>query len=141
VFEDYHLQVGEIIADTEVRKGPVLREQRLDETEIGQAKPPPISELWSTSNAEPASTDLAVDLGSPPLEVIDQEIFESIHNPGKQLLAGWRDAVAADRWEPNSVASCGLHHSRVRVIRDCGMADRREAPQYYPLVQPAGGSR
>jgi hypothetical protein len=27
----------------------------------------------------------------------------------------------------------------VRVIRDYGMTDRREAPQYYPAVVSAGG--
>src|SRR5438105_11326121 len=37
VFKDYHLRVGEIIADT-APSSVRLREQRLDETEIGKAK-------------------------------------------------------------------------------------------------------
>src|ERR1700692_3131491 len=38
VFQDYHLRVGEIVADTAPPAGASLVEQRLDETEIGQAK-------------------------------------------------------------------------------------------------------
>jgi hypothetical protein len=29
----------------------------------------------------------------------------------------------------------GARFRRVRVVRDYGMFDRREAPQYYPLVK------
>jgi heme-degrading monooxygenase HmoA len=38
VFEDYHLRVGEITADTGPPKGIAVREQRFDATEIGKAK-------------------------------------------------------------------------------------------------------
>jgi hypothetical protein len=31
----------------------------------------------------------------------------------------------------------GLRHRQVRVVRDYGMRDRREAPQYYPEVARA----
>ena len=34
---DYHLRVGQITQDTDVPAGQTLREQRLDETEIGEA--------------------------------------------------------------------------------------------------------
>jgi heme-degrading monooxygenase HmoA len=142
VFEDYHLRVGEITADTQIPERQVLREQRLDGTEISQAKVATITELSPASGGKPASTDLAADLKLPALGVVDQEVFESIYNPGKLLLlAGWRDAAAADRWEPHAIVSGGSRHRRIRVIRDYGMADRREAPQYYPPVQTAGGSR
>ena len=33
---DYHLRVGQITADTRIPEGHTLREQRLDETEIGE---------------------------------------------------------------------------------------------------------
>jgi hypothetical protein len=36
------------------------------------------------------------------------------------------------------VAHGTLRHRRVRIIRDYGMADRREAPQYYPPVEGEG---
>jgi heme-degrading monooxygenase HmoA len=38
VFQDYHLRVGEIVADTAPPAGATIVEQRLDETEIGRAK-------------------------------------------------------------------------------------------------------
>jgi hypothetical protein len=51
------------------------------------------------------------------------------------LLVSWHDAAAADAWQPSAPA----RHRRVRVIRDYGMADRREAPQFYPDVAHRGG--
>src|SRR3954447_17513689 len=45
VFADYHLRVGEIVADTHVPEGATLREQRFDETRIATAKTVAISEL------------------------------------------------------------------------------------------------
>ena len=68
--------------------------------------------------------------------VHDSELYESITTPGKLLLlVSWRDAAAADAWQPPAPA----RHRRVRVIRDYGMADRREAPQFYPDVARRGG--
>ncbi len=143
VFTDYHLRVGEIAADTQIPEGHTLAQQRLDETAIAEAKAATISELSPASGKEPASTDLAADLGLPPpgsLGLVDREVFESISNPGKLLLlATWQDATAADRWQPTAVAAGRLRQRRVRIIRDYGMLDRREAPQYYPPVPQASG--
>src|SRR6202789_3352350 len=36
ILQDYHLRVGQITKDTEVPKGMELKEQRLDETEVGE---------------------------------------------------------------------------------------------------------
>jgi heme-degrading monooxygenase HmoA len=143
VFEDYHLRVGEITADTEVPKGQTLREQRLDETETGGGKVATISELSPLAGEKPASTDLASNLGLPKTScdgIVDQEVFESIYNPGKLLLlVSWKDAAPAERWKPKWVGAGELRHRRVRIIRDYGMTDRREAPQYYPPVPAADG--
>lgn len=143
VFADYRLRVGEIAADTQIPEGHILAQQRLDETAIAEAKAATISELSPASGEEPASTDLAADLGQPTpgsLGLVDREVFKSIYNPGKLLLlATWQDATAADRWQPTAVAGGRLRHRRVRIIRDYGMSDRREAPQYYPPVPQAGG--
>jgi heme-degrading monooxygenase HmoA len=38
VFQDYHLRVGEIVADTAPPAGGAIIEQRLDETKIGRAQ-------------------------------------------------------------------------------------------------------
>jgi heme-degrading monooxygenase HmoA len=139
IFEDYHLRVGEITADNEVPKGQKLLELRFDATEAGNAKVVTISELAQAKGGKPASADLVTDLGVPKSStdgVMDQEVFESIYNPGKLLLlVSWRDAAAAERWKPRTSAEDKLRHRTVRVIRDYGMFDRREAPQFYPEVK------
>jgi len=134
IFDDYHLRVGEISADTQIPPGHQLSQQRLDETEIAAAKRVTISELSPSGERTP--NDLAAALGLPPSatrEIVDQEMFESLYHPGKQLLlVSWRHSVAADQWAPKPQAPGELRHRHVRIIRDYGMADRREAPQYYP---------
>ncbi len=132
VFEDYYLRVGEIAADTHIPDGHRLQEQRFDETETGEAKVVTISEL---SPAD-ANMDLAADLALPRTGtqgVIGHEFFESIYSPRKLLLlVAWRDAASAQEWHPKAIRDAHIRHRQVRVIRDYGMFDRREAPQYYP---------
>jgi len=139
IFEDYRLRVGEVVADTEPPQSLALREQRFDETEVGATKAVTISELPGRDD-RPASADLAADLGLAKAglpHLVDHELFESIYNPGKLLLlASWRDAAASESWIPRAVAHGAARHRRVRVIRDYGMHERREAPQYYPAVEP-----
>jgi heme-degrading monooxygenase HmoA len=136
IFEDYHLRVGEITADTGIPEGQVLVEQRFDETETGAAKIVTINEFSPSDGDKPESFDLAAALQVPKTNtggVVDQEIFESIYSAGKLLLlVSWRDAASADRWKPQGIVGGSLRLRRVRVIRDYGMTDRREAPQYYP---------
>jgi heme-degrading monooxygenase HmoA len=118
VFQDYHLRVGEFTADTHVPPGRMLQQQRFDSTEVGSAKAVTITEGES----------LPDHLDAPGMH--DAELFESIYTPGKLLLlVSWHDAAAADTWKPPAG-----RHRIVRVIRDYGMADRREAPQFYPDV-------
>ena len=134
VFQDYHLRVGEVIADTHVPSGQVLREHRFDETEVGAAKVVSISELVPEFGA--TATVLPPEIGRAG--VCDAEFYEGITTPGKQLLLiSWRDAAAADAWQPAEPGS--IRHRRVRIIRDYGMADRREAPQFYPDVAQRSG--
>jgi heme-degrading monooxygenase HmoA len=136
VFEDYHLRVGEIVADNEIPGGQQLLERRFDETEIGAAKAVTISEFMPVGGEKPLSADLMTDLKFPEHGVTDKEIYESITHPGKLLaLVSWQDADAAAGWKPGPVAGIAPRHRCVRVIRDYGMSDRREAPQYYPAVK------
>ena len=138
VFQDYHLRVGEIIADTHVPAGQAVRQQRLDATEVGEAKLATISEVDSGGDAHSLQQQLRVPQpGNGGLT--DVELFQSIYTEGKLLLlASWRDEGAAKDWQPPaSLPSTGrIRHRRVRVIRDYGMSDRREAPQFYPDVTP-----
>ena len=71
--------------------------------------------------------------------LVAQEAFESITTPGKLLLLlSWQDAGAADAFRPATPDGAkSVRHRRVRVIRDYGMFERREAPQFYPDVRRA----
>jgi heme-degrading monooxygenase HmoA len=130
VLDDYHLRVGDVTADT---TGPV-HEQRFDETEIAPAKVVTLSEITPTSDHESGAADLPDALGLSAAGVVDHDVFASIYNPGKlALLVSWTDADAASAWTPAaSPEVAGLRHRTVRVVRDYGKFDRREAPQYYP---------
>jgi heme-degrading monooxygenase HmoA len=143
IFEDYRLRVGEIFADTAPPQGLAVVQQRFDATETGDAKVVTISEIVTEPGTLGAAPDaLAAQLGLSPgiPALIDSEAFESIYTPGKLLLlAGWGDADAAAAWSPTQPdAARSLRHREVRVLRDYGMFDRREAPQFYPDVKRGG---
>jgi heme-degrading monooxygenase HmoA len=142
---DYHLRVGQITLDTGLPEGFKLTEQRLDETDVGEGKVITLitakrPEQWSaTNNAD----DCAEFLGLNPYAdgMLSYEVFEAVLSPGDLiLLCAWRDNAAAETFEtevPGPVPPGGRLR-RVRVIRDYGMFDRREAPQYFPdVTRPA----
>jgi heme-degrading monooxygenase HmoA len=135
IFADYHLRVGEIVADNRLPAGQPLLEQRLDVTEVGAATLVTISEIADQSRA---TDDLAAMLGLPHTAmagIVEQDSFTGITDPAKQLLlTSWADPLAARRWQPNPVPE--LRHRAVRIIRDYGLDDRREAPQYHSPVPP-----
>ena len=139
IFEDYHLRVGEVIADSGFPNGHSPPQQRFDETETGGAKLVTISEL---NDDGPKTANLAAALGLPKAgtgTVIDYEIFAAINDPKKLLLlASWEGAGSASGWRPAERVA-GLRHRAVRIVRDYGMRDRREAPQYYPPVASLRG--
>jgi heme-degrading monooxygenase HmoA len=134
---DYHLRVGQITQDSRVPAGCELHEQRLDETEVGigttitliDAKRPP---EW-TETEDPANC--AGWLGFDPHSdgSVAWDVFDAVLTPGDIiLLISWQDAAAADAFDRTVNLPSGARERRVRVIRDYGMFDRREAPQYYP---------
>jgi heme-degrading monooxygenase HmoA len=142
IFEDYRLRVGEITHDTEPPAAPTVEERRLDETAVGDAKVATIVELTPKAGSDAAARadTLPAQLGLDAHRdgLVDAEVFESIYSPSKLLLLGlWRDAEAAQRWRPAHPATAGtMRRRQVRIIRDYGMFDRREAPQYFPAVEP-----
>ena len=138
IFQDYRLRVGEIVADTAPPAGMPLGEQRLDETETGAAKLATLTELVIAGNREPSPQDLGLDIAHADL--VGCEIFKSIYQPGKfVLLAGWKSAAAGTAWRPRaSDEGSSLRHRAIRVVREYGMFDRREAPQFHaPAAPPA----
>jgi len=120
VFADYRLRVGEIDSD------------RTDITEVGRAKVLTITELM------PPTDGTSHNIPSVALDnLLDSEAFTSLNTPGKVLvLASWSDARAARAFTPIAHSALKqLRHRRITVIRDYGMRDRREAPQYFAAVE------
>jgi heme-degrading monooxygenase HmoA len=141
VFADYHLRVGEITADTQAPEGQTLKQERFDTTEVGNARIVTITE----APPDTAAPSLAAYDGTDGL--VDVERYEGITVPGKALLlASWRDEAALAAWHDSqsyrAPAAFGplLRIRAVRIIRDYGMRDRREAPQYYPPVESSASS-
>lgn len=133
VFADYHLRVGEVTSDTQTAD---VRQQRLDETEIGAAKAIGITEILPAVKAvaqdgiEATAMHLGLDIENAAL--VDHDLFESLYTPGKLLLlTSWKTAADADGWSPGVA---GMHHRRVRNVRDYSLFDRREAPQFCPVI-------
>ena len=114
-----------------------MEEQRFDTTVTGRAEVATITELTPKrdgalgATADALTAQSALDTSHNGL--LDAETFASIYHPGKLLLlAFWVDAEAAGPWIPlRPDGAKSLRHRQVRIIRDYGMFDRREAPQYY----------
>jgi heme-degrading monooxygenase HmoA len=137
IFLDYHLRIGQLTLDTRPPAGHALSEQRLDETETGEAttitlidarRPP----QW----VEQAGPDAVAEwLGFAPAAegLVAWDVFDAVLNPGDIiLLLSWRGQTAAEAFEGAVSLRDGARLRRVRVVRDYGMFDRREAPQFYP---------
>src|SRR5947207_5598349 len=103
VFSDYHLRVGEIIADNRRPAGQTLRQQRFDETGAA-AKLVALSDAALEGLPSPPDASVVAErLGLPGSEThpsrVDWDAFQSITQPGKFiLLMSWRDVSAAERW-------------------------------------------
>ena len=64
------------------------------------------------------------------------DVFDAFLTPSDViLLMAWRDHIQAEEFENTLSLPDGTRLRRVRVVRDYGMYDRREAPQYFPDVQ------
>ena len=48
------------------------------------------------------------------------------------LMLTWKDNAMAEDFEGSAELPEGARIRRVRIVRDYGMYDRREASQYYP---------
>ena len=140
VFQDYHLRVGEVVRDTAPPAGTAIVEKRLDETEVGCAKFVTLTEVQAAPSTTATALTQWLSVDRDSTDLIDCDVFTSISNPGKfALLASWRNRASAERFSPPT--SAALRNRIVRIVRDYGMFDRRESPQYYPEILSARGSR
>jgi hypothetical protein len=87
-----------------------------------------------TAQIDLAPSRLGIDAGIGA--IVEHDVYASIYNPGKMaLLVSWKDSKFADAWSPTKTDSIDqLRHRKIRVVRDYGRYDRREAPQFYPDV-------
>jgi heme-degrading monooxygenase HmoA len=134
VFADYHLRVGEVTADSHPPVGHPIRQQRFDATEVGAAKACTLVEVMQGQQSTAGVDDLSALLGLAPRAagLVDWDTFDSFTTPGKVLvLLSWADANAGAAGS----GSAGARTRSVRVIRDYGMFDRRESPQYFPAAR------
>ena len=145
IFSDYHLRVGQLTLDTRLPDGYALHEQRLDETEVGEGTTVTLIDAKRPSEwvKETSTDDVAMWLGLVPdaAGLVAWDVFDAVLTSGDLiLLVSWRDHAAAEGFEGMASLQEDARLRRVRVVRDYGMFDRREAPQYYPPVTPSSSA-
>ena len=88
IFEDYHLRVGEIVADSAPPRGLAVEQQRFDETAVGACKAVTISELSPMSIR---ASKQAIQRG---LEVsLEKAMAEQREYPAVKAMAASQDYI------------------------------------------------
>ena len=136
------MRVGQITYDNQVPEGQVIEEQRLDETEVGDGtavtfvnakRPDTLSEA-----APPSETAAYLMLDQKAGGLVGWDVYDGVLTPGDLILMMvWKMQDDAEAFEKRAKLPEGSRLRLVRVVRDYGMFDRREAPQYYPEVERA----
>jgi heme-degrading monooxygenase HmoA len=139
---DYHLRVGQITRDTEVPTGQRIEEQRLDETEVGEGTTITLIDAkWPETSCETADApgiSKYLALNPKAAGLVSWDVFDAVLTPGDViLLMAWKSKSDADVFANRLIFPPGGRLRDVRVVRDYGMFDRREAPQYYPALERA----
>ena len=139
ILSDYHLRVGQLTQDTRLPDRHCLHEQRLDETEVGAGTTVTLidgqrpADWVETAGVRAVAAWLGLAPDAPG--IVAWDVFDAVLTPGDVIaLLSWRDQAAAKAFEDTASLRDGARLRRVRVVRDYGMFDRREAPQYYPDV-------
>ena len=152
VLKDYHLRVGEVF-DSQGRNGGEGKEGAKDsniegnrkgeETEVGEGHVVELrdgtrdTEWVKSAAAEEVAASLRMpNTSSNSAGLVSWDVFEAVLTPGDViLLCTWRDDKSGRSVDGDNLSSARKEDTksrRVRVVRDYGMFDRREAPQYYP---------
>jgi heme-degrading monooxygenase HmoA len=139
VLSDYHLRVGQLTHDTHLPSDCQLLEQRLDVTEVGEGTTVTLCTPAGQTTAGTALTDDQADSTASALGLradagglTSWDVYDAVLTPGNPILmTSWRDRESAAAASP---ATAQTRFRVVRVVRDYGMFDRRENPQYYPEV-------
>src|ERR1700761_222294 len=129
---DYHLRGGQITQDTRIPAGCELKEQRLDETEVGLGTTLTLLDAHQPDGLKDSSAEeKARYLGLPQTAegMLEWDVFDAVLTPGELiLLASWKSDAAGRAFEKSVKKPGDGRYRRVRVVRDYGMFDRREAP-------------
>ncbi|RVX65964.1 hypothetical protein B0A52_09849 [Exophiala mesophila] len=145
ILRDYHLRVGEVSLDSDAKRAAQgMVQTRFDGTEVGNAKVvslvnakmTPLDDGGPRREADDVVRILQVELSEAP-GLVEWDAFEAILTPGDVLLmCSWKDQTSAAGFNRSLTGTAAQRTRQVRVIRNYGMYDRREAPQYYPEVEP-----
>jgi heme-degrading monooxygenase HmoA len=137
---DYHLRVGQVTHDTRVPAGQKIAEQRLDETEIGRGTAVTLIDASRPPGLDPgaSASETAACLGLDPdaSGMVGWDLYDAILRPGDLILVmTWKARPDAEVLTRSVALPAEGRLRQVRIVRDYGMFDRREAPQYYPDVE------
>lgn len=124
IFGDYHLRVGELDDGSA---------ERSDATEAGAGTAVTLVDArrsadWVKDTA-PEQIAAALGLRADAPGLVAWDVFDAVLTPGDVILL----ITSRDRLEGRAAPE-GARSRQVRILRDYGMFDRREAPQYYPDV-------
>jgi heme-degrading monooxygenase HmoA len=140
---DYHVRVSELVADTQLPDGESLKQQRFDATQSGRG---PVGTLLSVQRSrnkpQESPIDIANRVGLEPFSAgcVAWDVYENVRDANDiVLLAYWPDRDAAQHFGSQVDLSGGNRFRQLRILRDYGMFDRREAPQYFPEVTDERG--
>jgi hypothetical protein len=138
---DYHLRVGQLTQDTRIPAGYSLSEQRLDETETGEATTVTLidakfpADLSQDSSPDELARHLGLEKTAKGL--VSWDVFDAVLTPGDLvLLMSFKVHADAETFEKAVQLPGDGRLRHIRVVRDYGKYDRRESPQYYPDVAP-----
>lgn len=121
IFANYRLRVGEVVTDSRMAAGAELRQQRFDTTEINQATAVTLTESSSAPEVPPGA--------------LEHEAYASLVDPDKRVqVLAWATVEQAHE-VPSGLLGPQSRRRTVRIIRDYGLVDRREAPQFFPAVR------
>jgi hypothetical protein len=123
VFDDYHLRVAEVTRSSVRFTDRELGWMRRDTTEVGAR---------ALTLVESNSREECLQLIAKAERALSADTYEHLNDPQHTVtILGWPDAQRADEFFENVMPTDQQLYS-LRVIRDYGLKDRREAPQFYP---------
>lgn len=141
VLRDYHLRVGEVAAydGGDHGEGQEQTSRREDVTQVGEGPVVTLLEMsggpkeGEVADAEVVAHSMGLDTSAAGLVAWD--VFNAVLTPGNLiLLCTWKSESDASRFSKDLNGREGKRCRVIRVIRDYGKYDRREAPQFYPDV-------